>query len=225
MKGVDLHMDDIIFEYDNLLVGRTDEISLDYFNGIEPGGSNERTALCCIRYAIEKIIGWDEEDAVQRLDSYMLHSLKLDGLLRFIDFPPDLEFGDARYILSKLYPKRVKLNFQKLVINTLNDILDEKRSQFPRDYFVGSEGFKRYCYCIKYLLEVYMPFKDIKSLYQYFYSPNKTKFLDKFKLKVPSYQYKLDIIQAIMTITSDNPDSELYYNYFEFKKQCKSLGI
>ena len=52
MKGVDLHMDDIIFEYDNLLVGRTDEISLDYFNGIEPGGSNERTALCCIRYAI-----------------------------------------------------------------------------------------------------------------------------------------------------------------------------
>ena len=84
MKGVDLHMDDIIFEYDNLLVGRTDEISLDYFNGIEPGGSNERTALCCIRYAIEKIMGWDEEDAVQRLDSYMLHSLKLDGLLRFI---------------------------------------------------------------------------------------------------------------------------------------------
>lgn len=219
-----LYMEELLFEYDNFLIGRFSEISPECFEGVEKGGYNEKLAINCIRYAIEKVLNWDEDTAIQKFDEYIMHIMKLESMIRFIEFPPDVEEGNPRYILSKLYPKKIKMNQHDLTINTMSEVLEGKRSQFPRDYFVGKEGFRRYCYCIKYLLEVYEPFPNVESLYNYFSSPNGNVFLSKYKLKIPTYQYNLDILQAIRTITRSDPDSELYYHLCIFNKQYSKLS-
>lgn len=216
-------IDDIIGEYDDLLIGRRKAFSRDLFYGAEPGGYNEKMALECIRYAIESLLRWDADTAVQKFDSYIIKSLKLDTVLRYIDFPPDLDFGNAKYILSRLYPDRVKLNMQTLTITTLTDILAGKRAQFPRDYFIGPEGFVRYCYCIKHLIEIYVPFNSIPDIYEYFLQPSGNAFLAASKLKIPTYQYKLNVFDAIHRITQKEPDSDLYYYYYSFLKEYNKI--
>lgn len=216
-------MEDICYEYDELLIGNRENFSRDLFYGVEPGGYNERMAFECIRYAIESVLNWNPDTAVQKFDSYIIRTMRLDGLLRYIDFPPDLEFGDAKYILSKLYPSKVRINQQSLTITTLTDVLAGKRAQFPRDYFIGPEGFIRYCYCIKYLIEVYVPFSSIPDIYEYFMSSKGNNFLSTYKLKIPTYQYKLNIFDAIHKITKNNPNGDLYYNYYTFLKKYNQI--
>lgn len=92
-------MEDICYEYDELLIGNRENFSRDLFYGVEPGGYNERMAFECIRYAIESVLNWNPDTAVQKFDSYIIRTMRLDGLLRYIDFPPDLEFGDIPLLL------------------------------------------------------------------------------------------------------------------------------
>lgn len=216
-------MEELIYEYDNVLIGHFPSISLECFNGVEPGGYNEKLALGCIKYAMEKIMGWDEEIACQRLDEYMITQLKLTPLLRFIEFPPYITEGDPRYILHRIYPNRVKINQEDLTITAFLDVLEERRSQYPRDFFLGLDGFHRFCFILKYILEHYEIFNNIEDVYNYFSSPKGNIFLSKYKLKIPTYQYKVDVIKAIYTITKNSPDGELYYNYYLFNKEFNSF--
>lgn len=212
-------MNELFEEYDNILIGNQNDFSLDNFNGVTPGGHNEYQALSCIRYAIEHICAWDEDTAILKFDDYAIESLKLKTLLRFIKFPPELEDDCPKYILHRLYPARVKINFQALAIQTIKDVLSEKRSQYPRDFFVGEEGFRRYCYCIKYLIENYIMFDSIEKIYLFFSSPKGNLLLNEKKLRLATYLYKIDIFDVIYAITKEMPDGELYYNYYCFKRE------
>ena len=42
-------MEELIWEYENMLIGNLSEISIDCFIGIDPGGQNERLAIECFR--------------------------------------------------------------------------------------------------------------------------------------------------------------------------------
>lgn len=216
-------MDGLNREYDNILIGKQDDFSMDYFIGVEPGGHNEIQAFNCIRYAIEQVCGWDEETAVLKLDDYALKSLHLDGLFKYINFPPELEYGSPRYILHKLYPARVRINFQALTVQTIKDVLDDKRAQFPRDYFMGIDGFRRYCYCIKYIIETYVIFDDIEKIYRYFASPKGNNLLIEKKLRSVTYVYNIDIYDAVYELTKKMPNAELYYNFYKFKREYMKL--
>lgn len=216
-------MEELIWEYENMLIGNLSEISIDCFIGIDPGGQNERLAIECIRYVLERIMDWNTDTAIQRFDSYIIHILKLDGLLRYIDFPPDFEYGSPKYILSLLYPNKIKFNQRELVMNTYNEVLDGTRNQFPRDYFLGRDGFKRYCYCMKFVLEICKPFTDVSEVYEYFSSPKGNTLLSEYKLRIPTYQYSLDPIQAIHEITKDKPDGELFYLLYQFNKEYSEI--
>lgn len=216
-------METILLEYDDLLIGKRDEIDPNNFNGTLPTSGNQRTALKCFRYAIEQILKWTPDIALNKFDKYMIEKMKLDRFLRYIDFPVEVPQGDPRYILHLLYPNRIKITQQSLTTDIYESILNADEKQFPRDYFSGGRGFQRFCFCIKYLLEHYHPVRNIEEIYEFFLSPEGKKALQTYRLQTPMYQFNIDILSVIRYITKLYPDGELYYNYFKFKQQDDNL--
>lgn len=108
-------MDTIFMDYESLLMGQRKDIGLYNFFGAEPGGANQQRALIVIRYAIEKVLGWSVEDAVLKFDDYMIREMKLERVVDFINYPTEVKSRDPRYILSLLYPSRVRMDLQQMV--------------------------------------------------------------------------------------------------------------
>ena len=230
-------MDSAFIDYDDSLIGRIPYIDACNFYGSGSGGVNERKALSCIRYVLEEILRWTPEDAIGKFDEYMIHIMKLDKILEYINFPIEVPYGNPRYILSLLYPSKIYIDQKKLVEETFQSVLEASRKspynegkaagnrlkQFPREYFAGGEGFKRFCYCIKYLIENYKPMTSVEEIYTFFDSPKGKKMLYDFRLKVPADQFSIDMLSVIRYITSDEPDSDLLFAYFTFEKELSSL--
>ena len=232
-------MDTLYIDYDDTLIGRTPYVDAYNFYGPEPGGANERKALGCIRYALEKVLGWTPEEAVQKFDAYIIRVMKLDRMVSYIDFPVEVPYGNVRYILSRLYPGLVRINREKLVEETFEAVLEsarrkeaakeagnadtERLKQFPREYFSGTDGFRRFACCIKYIIENYKPMGSVGEVYDFFSSPDGRRLLYDFRLKVPADQFSIDLMSVIRYITRDEPDSDLYFSYYAFKRELDAL--
>lgn len=216
-------MDAMFIDYDDSLIGRIPYVDAYNFYGPEPGGANQAKALSCVKYAIEEVLQWDEDTAVKKFDDYIIREMKLYKIISYIDFPTEVPMGDARYILSLLYPHRVRMNQEKLIEDIYKGVLEGNGKQFPREYFAGGIGFKRFCYCIKFLLENYMPFDNIEDIYTFFDSPQGKKFLYEYRLKVPADQFAINMLDVVRYITKEDPDSELIFHYIQWKKEYEDL--
>ena len=70
--------------------------------------------------------------------------MKLDGLLRYIEFPAELDkHVDLFYIAHLLYPGRIKFDKKELILRTYKEVLDQKLYKFPKEYLSGSMGVIR----------------------------------------------------------------------------------
>lgn len=236
-------MDTLQIDYDNVLIGAAAIVDSSNFFGTKPGGANQNRALSCVRYAIEKVLEWNEDKAISDFDEYMIRIMKLDKIVEFIDFPVEVQPGNSRYILSLLYPTRIKLNQQKLVEETFQTILDARKfdsprekdnendeqdghgRQFPREYFSGVQGFYRFCYCLNYLLQYYKPMHSVEEVYEFFSSPEGKQFLYNYRLKIPADQFSISIMDVIHHITRFYPDSDWWYYYFSLSNELNRLLI
>lgn len=226
-------MDTCFIDYDDSLIGRIPYVDAYNFYGPEPGGANEKKALACIRYVLEKILKWDPDESILKFDDYIIRIMKLDKIITYIDFPVEVPYGNPRYILSLLYPDKIYIDQEKLVEEVFRSVLEsaklkregetDRLKQFPREYFSGTEGFKRFCFCIKYIIENYKPLSTVEELYEFFDSSKGKKMLYEFRLKVPADQFSIDMLSVIRYITRDEEDSDLYFSYFTFKKELSSF--
>lgn len=230
-------MDAAFIDYDDSLIGRIPYIDACNFYGPNAGGPNESKALACIRYALENILQWTPEDSILKFDDYVIREMKLDKLLSYIDFPIEVPFGNPRYILSRLYPDKVMMSQQKLVEETFQSVLDagrksfnedgernsERLKQFPREYFAGVKGFKRFCFCVKYIIEHYKPMSSVEEIYQFFTSPAGKRLLYDFRLKVPADQFAINMLSVLRYITSDEPNGELYYCLYTLNEELSKM--
>lgn len=212
-------MSELFNAYDNYLIGKERILGTYHFIGEAPGGMNEKIALSCIKYALEYILEWSHDMAIKKFDAYMIQKLKLNRLLEYIDFPLDVEYGDPEYILSLLYPKNIHLSQTYLVEKMYRSTL-KKNTQFPREYFSGDIGMRRYCICLRYLIRNYHVFYSVEEIYSFFCSTEGNKFLASFRLKSPASQLGIDVLRAVYESTSDEPDSELYYCFYSFLSQA-----
>lgn len=211
----------ILVEYDDSLIGRSEYLDSSSFYSVAPGGVNQALALQVIRYAIEKMLEWEPKTAISRFDRYIIRLMNLSQVVRYIEYPPEIEYGDPRYILACLYPGRIKLDEQTLVQETYMRVLeagsgDDKKVQFPREYFSGGAGFRRFCFCLKYLVENTLEIRDIEELYNFFDSPAGKKYLYDFRLKVPAEQFSISMPDVIHYVTHDMPHTDLYYYKHRF---------
>lgn len=215
-------MDSLLLDYEDTLIGRNKSIPSYNFVGPEPGGENQRKALAVIKYAIESVLEWDVEDAAQRFDHYMIKVMKLERMVDYIEWPPEVDYGNPKYVLSLIYPQRFHLDRQKLVWATYEEVL-AGRKPFPREYFNGPLGFYRYCACLQYLLEFYKPLDTVDEIYAFFLSPEGNRFLSYNRLSVPAKQFSIDICDAIYEITVGNEYAELMYHFYSFEQDMAKL--
>lgn len=215
-------MNSLFIDYENSLIGRSKEINSYHFFGSEAGGTNQQRAITCIRYAFEDLLEMKPEEVVRRLDIYLIHVMKLDKVLNYINWPSEVEPGNIKYLLSLMYPNLIKLNQQKMVENIYKGVL-QGTNQFPRDFFAGSTGMYRYCACLKYLIENYKSFYNIEDMYDFLLSSSGRSFLNKYRLLVPAKQLEINLIDCIHLLTSDCDLSELYYHYYSFISQLNTL--
>lgn len=122
----------VITEYEQVLIGNLEGLSLRYFQFKEKG--NEQVALSVFRYAIEELLEWTPTDANRFFSQSVVEYMKLTPLLAYIDFPSEIteEHGQLTYILYLLYPKQIHYDFREQVIEIYQDVLLGKR-KYPRD--------------------------------------------------------------------------------------------
>lgn len=217
-------LDTMLIEYEDTLINRLPEVRSDNFYGKKQTYANQTRALSCIRYAIEEILQWDADKAINKFDAYMLKCMKLTKIADYIDYPDEVSKRDPRYILSLLYPQKVKLDHERLVSEVFQRVLRHEDKQFPRDYFSGGIGFNRFCYCVKYIIENNLVIDNIPEIYDFFSSLKGKNILLEHRLRTPAYQYAIDLYAVIYTITREYEDAELWYCYYCFKRAMKRVG-
>jgi hypothetical protein len=216
-------LETITSDYDDVLAGKSDAVSIYAFYTMTPGGTNERLALDCIRYAIEEILEWTPEEAIQKFDDYMLKTMKLERVAEFVRYPVEVDGIDMTYLLSRLYPYKIRVTQEKLIANAYERILKEPGRQFPREYFAGGEGFHRFCYCLKHAVENYTVIDSTEKMYRFFTSPRGRKFLYDARLRVPADQFAISMLDVIHYVTKKRPDSDMWYSYFTFMQEIKKI--
>ena len=210
-------MDTLFMDYENSLIGANKDIGIYYFFGAEAGGANQQRAVACIKYALENVLQWSMEESIQKFDEYMIILMKLERVVDFIKYPDEVPNRDPRYILSLIYPERVRLNLETMVLNIYKNVLAHE-AQFPREYFAGSNGFYRYCICLQYLITHYHPVSSLENLYEFITSAEGKRFLMEYRLKVPAEQLEINPLDCIYQLTIDSEFSELYYRLYLFKE-------
>lgn len=217
-------MQNLFVAYDDMLIGRTEGISASFFLGAEASDANQRVALSCIRYALEQVLGWPKEQSVRKFDSYIVRVMRLEQLIKHIVFPDEIDDGDPEYILHLLYPKDVRINWNKKVIQLYEDAKKTK-SQFPRSFFLGPEGFERYCVCFKHLVETSKLFYGLDELYQYFLSNEGKALLRDNRLSSPASQFGIDILDVLYAVTKNLKNSRLYYIRYSLESPANKESI
>ena len=222
-KG-EYHMETLYIEYDDLLINRINHVDPTNFYGTNPSPANEQLVLGCFKYVIEKVLCWSPETAMVKFDEYMIRTMKLAPFVNYITYPDEIPVGYPKYILSLIYPGRIRFSQQQLIEDVYANILKEPGKQFPRDYFAGGVGFKRFCFCVKYMIENFYPCKSIPDMYDFLLSVNGRKAILLYRLQTPMYQFKIDILEVMRYLTKELPNGELYYNYYKFKQQYDEIN-
>lgn len=218
-------LETIKFEVDDLIIKRNIDVNTDSFYGKNQVDANHIQAVYCLRYVIEDILGWDIETAKLKFDSYIINKLNLQPILDYIHFPNEVEPNNPKYILSLLYPFDIHYTNEDMVRDIATKINNNERNQYPRDYFVGGEGFTRFCFCIKFIIEENLTFESVSEIYDFFdYEIKQKKALFTSRLRIPLYQYKIDIYEVIFNLTQDYPDAELWFSYYSFNRAMRKVS-
>lgn len=221
MTELELH------DYDDMLIGNKKRITTFYNQ--EPGGGNELIALQIIRYAIEKVLAWTPEEAVKKFDFYMIKKMQLEKIITYIHYPIEMQEEEPTYILSRLYPNLIKISPKQLIEYQYEIVLFQHK-QFPRDYFIGTEGFYRYCVCTRYLFYNYKKIKNLEEMYQFALSPEGRRFFSAHRLLSPAIQLDINMADVIYEITKQKPKAKLYHARFALeleleKKRKRERGL
>ena len=212
----------LLSSYEDSLIGRAPEISTSFFFGTEPGGENQKITLTLLHFAFEYILGWEPKDVIQRMDMYYIRKMKLSKALNFISFPVDVKKTNVKYILSLMYPDMVQLDPNERAEVVFKKVVDTGK-QFPREYFIGIEGFYRFCACFRYFIEYYYPLNNIQEIYEFCFSAQGKKILNELRLLVPAKQFEINFMDVIHECTQKSPHAEFYYNYFVFLQQLSTF--
>lgn len=206
---------ELIYEYENMLLDNKATLSAHFFERSEE--MNERTALALIQYVIERYLRWSPEYAYAHFTKEVADSLRLDAVMRFVRFPPECDETQDYFILPcKIWPRRLKMDFKKMVLLVYDRVMTGKMKKFPKDFFTGNRGNARAMLCLQKALSNNLLFMDVASIYEKFSTQNGVRFLKNVRLHMACtllYEMPLDYLHATLGEQAD----ELWYHYYRFK--------
>lgn len=205
---------DLLYEYEMMLIGKKNTFSNYFFND-----SAEKKALYVIHFAIENYLRWSPAEAVKNLDWPIIKKMKLEPLVRYIEFPPEMDEKDNLYILKgKLYPNLVKVDTKEITLKVYKRVLEKDLYKFPKEYLSGDEqGRNRAIICFQYMLSQFVHFDSAEEMYKFFSTSDGPKLLKRYRLNVActsTYEYPIDFLHAALPSDAKN---EFWYRYYRFK--------
>ena len=208
---------DALYEYENILLGKKTSFS-SYFFSSDPD-KNEQKALYIIKFALRYYLKWSESQICQYLDWKVINCMKLESLMKYIQFPPEMSARDDIFIVKgKLYPNLVQLNQKEITLKVYKRVLEKDLYKFPKEYLSGdSIGVHRAIVCFQYMLTQIPPFENTEEMYKYFASSKGPKLLKKYRLNVACvtmFDHPIDFLHEALP---KQQRDEFWYRYYKFK--------
>lgn len=171
----------VIAAYERILRGEQSGFSPYEFQPQE----RKQKIIELIRYLVEERWKTTPEEVLKegRMTVKALTEEKLDALLRYVEKSPEQSEEDASHLLYFAYPDLPKPSLYEVVTKVYREVLEGKRKNFPRQYFVDPElGEERAIICFRYLCEEVLHLKpQVVSLY---FEGRSNALLRKYKLKI-----------------------------------------
>lgn len=206
----------MIYEYESILLGKKSGFSSFFFNHSDE--ANERSALELFDYVVKTYLRWTPEQVYNCMSWDIINRLKLDTIMRYIRFPPEMDVRTDLYVIaSKLYPDKIKINSREMTLLVYKRVLSGELYKFPKGFFLQNRGINRAIICFQYMLGQYTAFSSVEEMYEFFSTPKGTKLLKQYKLNAVSvaiYEYPIDYLHASLP---PEVKSQFYYNYYRFK--------
>lgn len=221
-----MQTEEIIYEYEQLLMGKKKSIDSDVF--CYQGYGNEVLALSVFRYAIEKVLGWSPNDAYHYLNAEVIQLLKLKMFIRYIEYPPEFDpQKDFFYIVVKLYPTVFKISAKERTLSVYQRLLNKEISKLPKRFIEGRDGEMRALFCLRYAINNYGHFKNIEDLYRAFAGSEGRAFLREVRLtQVCNTLFELPIDYLHESFAPEDQDANSFlYSYWRFRAYVQKLKL
>lgn len=208
---------DALYEYENILLGKKPSFSGYFFQS--DAEKNEKKALYIIQFALRYYLRWTPQQICEYLDWKVINCMKLESLMKYIRFPPEMSARDDIFIIKgKLYPHLVPLNEKEIALKVYKRVLEKDLYKFPKEYLSGDAvGMYRAIVCFQYMLTQIEPFSNVEEIYKYFASSKGSKLLKKYRLNVACvsmFDYPIDFLHEALPKDQRN---DFWYHYYKFK--------
>lgn len=206
----------LLYEYEQTLLGNKATIAPYYFKYGDDTSRNY--ALYIIRFAVENYLHWDPFDMRDHFTKEVAIQMKLEPLMKYIDFPPELDRDhDYYYLAMYLYPNVIKIDLKDLVLRTYKDVLSGRLCKFPKEYLSGTQGMMRACLCLQYMISHHLSFSSVKDMYKYFSEPSGSKILKQYRLNNicnEIFEHPIDYLHEALPAKQKD---EYWYHYYRFR--------
>lgn len=155
----------VCIEYDEIMLHHRKSFSASHFGDTtdEDVDSNAKTV---IRYALDTYLRWPRSILLKRLTMDILEKLKLKPLLRYLRYPPEYnKDNDLFYLVSYVYDKHLP-GLRLRTLHLYEKILQGQALKFPKNYFSGTDGFRRAQICLRYVINQKYPYIPAEKLYE-----------------------------------------------------------
>ena len=155
----------IIMDYEQVLLGKKKAISLSFFS--QSDAANKMLAIMVLRYAVKELLNWSPEEFQVKVTKELLDKLKVWQVVKYIPFPPELEpKKDLFYLALAAFPGLGRYDWYRETIRTYGYVaISKRRARYPKNFFDGSEGKYRACFCLRYCMSNYMQFLSVEDVY------------------------------------------------------------
>jgi hypothetical protein len=205
----------LLYEYQLLLLGRIPSIQPDLFDG-EPI-QKEKAALDIVRYAVEQLLRWTPKEMAAKFNADVIAKLKLTKIISYISFPPEADRKRDYFVYAhKLYPNIIPMDLYTLTILTYNNVHDKHLVKFPKGFFDDNLGRTRALLCMNYALATSGQFQSKRELYKAFTETTGAQFIQQRRLDLArrlSWEYPIDFVHEAL---SRHDKDEMWYHYYKF---------
>ena len=91
---------DVLYEYESILLGKKTAFSSYFFR--DNADKNEQKALYVLKFALRYYLKWTPQQICDHLDWKVLNCMKLESLMKYIQFPPEMSARDDIFVVDIL---------------------------------------------------------------------------------------------------------------------------
>lgn len=212
-----LYLDDgeLIREYTEILIGKRKTVASFYSEGkVMP---KEKVAVVVLKYAIEKLLHWSPDTAMDWLNRSVIKQLKLESFIKMISFPSDLDpKADYWYAVYKVYPDIIPVDVRSLTIRVYEQVLRGKREKFPLHFFDGIDGQYRAAICLNHAVQKELEFKNLNEYYSFFADSKGETFVRDMHLAGVCKETFSDVLEFAHHALHPDQRNEFLYNFQRF---------